>query len=57
MADIIAFITANATDLLTLLAGLLGVFSLIAKLTPTEADNKALDAVLKVVHALGLTKK
>ncbi len=57
MTEVIAFITANATDLLTLVAGLLGVFSLIAKLTPTEADNKILDVVLKVVHALGLTKK
>lgn len=57
MADIIAFVTANATDLLTLLGAILGVFSLIAKLTPTEADNKILDVVLKVVHTLGLTKK
>lgn len=57
MADIIAFITNNSTDLLTLLGSILGVFSLIAKLTPTEADNKILDVVLKVVHTLGLTKK
>lgn len=34
----------------------LGVASVIARLTPTEADNKALDAVLTVVHKLGLTK-
>lgn len=57
MADIIAFFVTNSTDLLTLLGSILGVFSLIAKLTPTEADNKILDVVLKVVHTLGLTKK
>lgn len=57
MADIIAFLTANSVDLLMLLGSLLGVFSIIAKLTPTEADDKILAVVLKVVHTLGLTKK
>jgi hypothetical protein len=57
MADIIAFITTNSVDLLMLLGSLLGVFSIIAKLTPTDADDKILAVVLKVVHTLGLTKK
>ena len=52
----IEYLIANSADLLALLFGLLGVFSIIAKLTPTEADNKALAAITKVIHALGLTK-
>lgn len=51
------YILAHADDLTALLFALLGVFSLIAKLTPTEADNKVLDKILAVVHMLGLTKK
>ncbi len=51
------YLVANAADLTSLVFAVLGVFSLVAKLTPTEADNKALDKVLSVVHTLGLTKK
>lgn len=36
---------------------ILGGASVIAKVTPTEADNKAVDFVYKIVHAIGLTKK
>ena len=53
----IEYITANSADLIALLFGLLGVFSVIAKLTPTEKDNIILDKVLKIVHTFGLTKK
>jgi hypothetical protein len=51
------WIIAHASELTALLFALLGVFSVIAKLTPTEADNKILDKILSVVHMLGLTKK
>jgi hypothetical protein len=54
---IVEFLTSNATDLLTLLSYVLAIFSIVANKTPTESDNKILDVVLKVVHALGLTKK
>jgi hypothetical protein len=50
------YLTAHAADLTSLLLAVLGVFSIIAKLTPTESDNKVLDKVLAVVHTLGLTK-
>ena len=52
-----AWLTAHYQELLALLFAVLGVFSLIAKLTPTEADNKLLDKILAVIHTLGLTKK
>ena len=50
------YLTSHAADLSMLLLAVLGVFSIIAKLTPTEVDNKVLDKILLVVHALGLTK-
>jgi hypothetical protein len=50
------WITAHAADLTQLGLAVLGVFSIIAKLTPTESDNKILDKVLALVHTLGLTK-
>lgn len=51
-----SYILAHATELTQLLLAVLGAFSIIAKLSPTEVDNKLLDKVLKLVHALGLTK-
>lgn len=50
------YVTTHAADLTALLLAVLGVFSIVAKLTPTEADNKVLDKILTVVHTLGLTK-
>lgn len=51
-----AFMTSHASDLSALALAILGVFSIIAKITPTEADNAVLDKILSVVHLLGLTK-
>lgn len=51
-----SYLTSHAADLTALLLAVLGVFSIIAKLTPTETDNKLLAKVLAVVHLLGLTK-
>jgi hypothetical protein len=46
------FLTANGP----LILAVLGAFSAVARVTPTNVDNVALDYVLKVVHLLGLTK-
>jgi len=51
------YVMTNSVDLLALLFATLGVFSIIAKLTPTEKDNIILDKIVKMVHLLGLTKK
>ncbi len=56
MEEIIAYVLSNKADLVIALLALLGAASDVAKLTPTEADNKVLAVILKVVHALGLTK-
>lgn len=51
------YIITNWADLLQIALAVLGVASLIAKLTPTEADNKVIEKIFKVVHTFGLTKK
>ena len=46
-------------DIVVLVKGILmvlGGFSILAKVTPTPKDDKVIDKVLAVVHALGLTK-
>lgn len=50
------FLLAHKLDILNLVLSLLGVFSVIAKFTPTQADDKALATVYAVIHKLGLTK-
>jgi len=40
-----------------LILAVLGVFSIIAKMTPNTTDDKVLEYILKIVNALGLTKK
>ena len=51
------FITSNWAEIVTVVLAVLGAASAIAKLTPTQADDKVIAAILKVIHAVGLTKK
>jgi len=53
---IVSWVVANWADIGSVVLAVLGAASLVARLTPTEADNKVVDAILKVVHGLGLTK-
>lgn len=57
VGTIISWLMANWKDIAEALLAILGGFSIIAKLTPTKADDKIVDAILRVVHGLGLTKK
>lgn len=57
MNDIIGWVIGNIGTLVTGLLAVLGGFSILAKLTPTRKDDAALDAILKIIHTLGLTKK
>lgn len=54
--EIVSWVAANWDVIGQTVLAVLGAASLIARLTPTEADNAIVDAVLKVVHGLGLTK-
>lgn len=53
---IVTWITTNWANIGMAVLSILGGFSIIAKLTPTKADDKVIDAILKIVHAIGLTK-
>ena len=44
---------ANLSGILEIVVQLVGVASLIATMTPNEADNKAVDFVLNIVNMLG----
>lgn len=47
----------NITEVVTAVLAILGGFSVLAKLTPSKADDKVIAAILKVIHGLGLTKE
>ena len=51
------WLTAHWGDVITAALAVLGAASVVAKLTPTEADDKVIQKILDVVHAFGLTKK
>jgi len=44
---------ANLSGILEIVVQLVGVASLVATMTPNEADNKAVDFVLNIVNMLG----
>ena len=51
------WLMANWQQVITAILAVLGAASVVAKLTPTEADDKVINAILKAIHGLGLTKK
>jgi len=53
----IQWLVEHADDIVSGLLMILGGASILARLTPTKKDDKVLDAILKVIHTLGLTKK
>ena len=51
------FLTSNLVDIGQIVLMILGVGSIVAKITPTQVDNTVIDFLLKEVNMLGLTKK
>lgn len=47
------FTGANISSILEIVVQVIGVASLVATMTPNEADNKAVDFVLNIVNMLG----
>ena len=54
--DVFNWIVANWELIVVAVLAVLGAASAIAKLTPTQADDKVVNWILKVIHSLGLTK-
>jgi len=51
------YIVNNWQEIIGVFTALVTAASIIVKLTPTESDNKILDAVLKATQILALNKK
>ena len=47
------YVMENWTMILSAITSIVGGFSIIATMTPNEADNKAVDAVMRAVNFLG----
>jgi len=56
LGSLISWLTTNGPELLEGLFAFLGLASVVARFTPTEADDKFVAAVASLVHKLGLTK-
>ena len=48
---------ANKGQVLTILTSIITVASVVAKLTPTETDNRILGKILKIVDMLAVNNK
>lgn len=57
MESILNWFVSNWGEAVTAVLAILGGFSVLAKFTPTEADDKVIQAVVDFIHKLGLTKK
>ncbi|OQW34125.1 MAG: hypothetical protein A4E20_11870 [Nitrospira sp. SG-bin2] len=57
MNDVVAWVVGHAGDLILAATATVAAASAIANLTPTDADNKAVAWVAKVVNFLALNWK
>ena len=53
----LTLITEVVTKYVPAALALLGAFSILAKVTPTKADDKIVDFLYKAIDFFGLTKK
>lgn len=51
------WVTTHWAELVVAALAVLGAASAVAKLTPTESDDKVIQKLYDVIHALGLTKR
>lgn len=47
------FFTENWTEILSAVTSIVGGFAIVATLTPNQADNKIIDAVMQMINTLG----
>tara|TARA_Y100000034_G_C6698439_1_gene307874 strand:- start:179 stop:358 length:180 start_codon:yes stop_codon:yes gene_type:complete len=51
------YIISNYQEMLAILFAVIGVASMIAKLTPTQVDNQIIDKILAILNGLALNPK
>lgn len=57
MGELIAYVTLHSGDLVAIVTGLVTVASIIAKLTPSESDNKVVDKIAAIVNTVAMNPK
>tara|TARA_Y100000310_G_C20597380_1_gene771216 strand:- start:1234 stop:1413 length:180 start_codon:yes stop_codon:yes gene_type:complete len=51
------YVMGHYQEIIAILFAVVGVASMIAKLTPTEVDNKIIDKILAILNGLALNPK
>lgn len=54
--NVVGWVTVNLGTIVTGVLAVLGGFSILAKLTPTQADDAIIQKVIDVIQKLGLKK-
>lgn len=57
MQEVIEYVINNWDQVIELILAIIGVASIIAKITPTPEDDKIVDKILSVINVVALTKK
>lgn len=57
MQEVIEYVINNWNQVIELILAIIGVASIIAKITPTPEDDKIIDKILGVINVIALTKK
>ena len=53
MEIIIAYLVANGPTLISLLTSLIGVFAIVASMTPNTTDDKVVQVLLTLINKFG----
>lgn len=56
ITGIVGWVIANIGTIITGVLAILGGFSILAKLTPTQVDDEIIQKVIDVIQKLGLKK-
>lgn len=56
LVNTVQWVVVHKTELTAIALSVFGVFSLVARITPTQADNKIVDKIYAFIHTLGMTK-
>jgi hypothetical protein len=51
------WLISNWSEIIQIALAIVGAASLIAKLTPTEVDNRIIDVILKILHSIALNPR
>lgn len=56
ITNLFTWLQLHGAEAMAAVLAVLGGFSVLARFTPTQADDKAIQFILDIVHKIGLTK-